>query len=444
LKKPQKNNDDSTKGERVSSAWTAVLGAFFLTTSFGIIYSYGDFFLPLERQFGWTHAIDSTVPALALLVFSLGAILGGYLADRVGFRRMCYLGTLLIGLGTILASQIQNLPQLLILFGFVTPLGTSFVVIIATALPVRWFLKRRGLAVGVMAAGSGFGTLIVPPLIAVLIQPAGWRAGFFALGVGFFVVLALASYFTQSPEERKLKPYGWEERTRRSSRDEKEERIFVADEDEELDQKTPRQALKTRAFWMIYVMFFLGSFGATMFLVHAVPFASSIGISSIQASIALGVFGAGSLLSRVVIGVIADRLNRAFGIILSFLIQFVSLGMLEFVGVLLLRDFSLLLLLFYLCSFGVGFGYGGYLSDFIALTGDLFGRKWIQKIWAFNETAFGFAGLVSPIAAGLFFDLFQSYSLIFEIASLAALVGLIMAIFLASFLRKEGKGENTS
>ncbi len=399
----------------LSRPWIVVIASFFLTSTFGIIYSYSDFFLPLGNQFSWSHTLNSTVPALALLVFSLGAIFAGYFAGRIGFRRMSYVGTILVGAGTILASQIQNLPELLLLFGLITPLGTSFVVIIATASPVLWFVKRRGLAVGIMAAGSGFGTLIVPPLIEALIQVEGWRIGFFALGAGFFILLIASSYFTQTPDERNLKPYGWHG--------------MSEEQRSQLVEYTPKQAVSTRAFWLIYAMFFVGSFGATMFIVHAIPFANTIGISEIDASIAIGVLGAGSLFSRVFIGLIADRLNRSAGVIISFAVQFVSVGLLE----LMRPNF---LLLFYLCSFGIGFGYGGYLSDFIALTGDLFGRKSIQKIWAFDETAFGFAGLVSPIAAGAFFDMLHSYTLILGIATVGSLAGLILAILFSRYLSK--------
>jgi OFA family oxalate/formate antiporter-like MFS transporter len=396
----------------LSRPWIVVIASFFLTTTFGIIYSYGDFFLPLGNEFSWSHTINSTVPALALFVFSLGAIFAGYFAGRIGFRRLSYIGTILVGVGTIFASQIQNLPELLVLFGLITPLGTSFVVIIATASPVLWFVKKRGLAVGIMTAGSGFGNLVVPPLVEESIQLEGWRIGFLALGIGFLLLLLVASYFTQTPDDRNLKPYGWQgmsvEDQRRS----------------ELVEYSPKQALSTKSFWMIYIMFFVGSFGATMFLVHAIPFASTVGISELDASIGLGMLGAGSLFSRIFIGLVADRLNRETGVVISFAVQFVSIGLLQLSN-------SNLVLLFYLCSFGIGFGYGGYLSDFIALTGDLFGRKSIQMIWAFDETAFGFAGLISPIVAGVFFDRLHSYNLVFDIATIGSLAGLVLAVLFA-------------
>jgi OFA family oxalate/formate antiporter-like MFS transporter len=392
-----------------------VVASFFLTSSFGIIYSYSDFFLPLSSQFNWSHAVVSTVPGVALLVFSVGAVIGGYVTDRLSFRKLAFIGTVLIGVGTGLASQVQNFPALLVLFGLLTPLGTSFVVIVATAAPVRWFVKKRGLAVGIMAAGSGLGTLIVPPLIERLIQSEGWREGFMVMGLGYLVLLAVCSSFIQTPEERKEKPYGWHEMN-------EEERSHLVNQ-------TWEEALSKRAFWQIYVMFFVGSFGATMFLVHVIPFADTVGISQLDASIGLGAFGAGSLLARVAMGLVADRLGRSATVVISFIVQVISLALLALSS-------SSLIILFYACAFGIGFGYGGYLSDFIALSGDLFGMKWIQRIWAIDETAYGIAGLISPIVAGILFDSFDNYYLVFGIGTVLALLGLGIAINFSMQMRK--------
>lgn len=363
----------------------------------------------------------STVPGVALLVFSIGAVIGGYITDRLSFRKIAFIGALLAGIGTALASQIQNFPTLLVLFGILTPLGTSFVVIVATAAPVRWFVKKRGLAVGFMAAGSGLGTLIVPPLIERLIQSEGWREGFFVMGLGYFVLLSVCSSFLQTPEDRHEKPYGWHE--------------MNEVERSNLENRTWKQALSTRTFWEIYVMFFVGSFGATMFLVHAIPFANTVGISQLDASIGLGAFGAGSLFARVAMGLLADRLGRSGAVIISFVVQVASLALLALSS-------STLIILFYACAFGIGFGYGGYLSDFIALSGDLFGMKWIQRIWAIDETAFGIAGLVSPIVAGILFDAFENYYLIFGIGTLLALLGLGIAINFSIQMRKAKNATN--
>ncbi|MHB1907647.1 MAG: MFS transporter [Nitrososphaerales archaeon] len=405
--------ESKTQGKGLFRGWLVAIFSFFLTSSFGIIYSYSDFFIPLGAEFSWSHTLNSTVPALALLVFSIGSVFSGYFAVRIGFRKLSYTGAILIGVGTGFSSLIQNLPELLILYGIVMPLGTSFVVIIASAQTVKWFAKRRGLAVGIMAAGSGFGTLVVPPLAEILIQDEGWRTSFATLGLSFFLILAISSFFMQTPEEREVNPYGHGE----VSEVKKSYNLL--------------EALSTRIFWIIYLMFFLGAFGSTMFIVHAIPYAATVGINELSASVGLSILGAGSLSSRLVIGLIADRLSRSSGLIISMIIQFVSLSILAFQ----VPSLSI----FFLCCFGIGFGYGGYLADFIALTGDIFGSRWIQRIWGVDETAFGLGGLTGPLLAGILFDKMKSYGLVLEIATLAALAALAMSLFFSKEITKLAK-----
>ncbi|MDG6922473.1 MAG: MFS transporter, partial [Nitrososphaerota archaeon] len=190
--------------------WTVLVSSFCMVLTFGIIYSYSDFFVPLEGEFGWSHALDSSIPAVALVVFSIGCVLSGYLNSRVSSRRMCYVGSIILGGGTILSSQVHNFAELMITFGVLSALGISFVVNVGTALAVKWFARRRGLAVGIAASGSGVGTLAVPPLTKFVVN-FDWRVAFIVLGGSFLFLLLFASYFAQGPEDRNEKPYGWAE-----------------------------------------------------------------------------------------------------------------------------------------------------------------------------------------------------------------------------------------
>ena len=380
-----------------------------MTLSFGILYSYGVFFVPLQNQFGWSATANSAIPALGLATFSLGAMGGGFLAGRVGNRRIALTGALLAGFGTMLSGTINQFPQLLVLFGVLASLGASFVVIVATSLVIKWFERNRGLAVGFMAAGSGVGTVIVPPMAATLIIHYGWRDTFFIIGSAYLVLLLIASYFMQTPEERSLKPLGWSE----SSRSPRKLRS---------DFKV-KQALSSQSFWLIYVMFFLGSLVATMFLVHAPNLVVSKGLSKLLGAEAIGAFGAGSLISRMVVGHVSDRMDRSRTVVIAFAS--------EFVGILGVPFVVFLPIPFLLSSFAIGFGYGGFLSDFIALTGDLFGSRSVGSIWGITETAYGLGGLLGPIIAGAYFQRFQSYTGIFEVAAFIAAIALATSLVFA-------------
>ncbi|MGI0085193.1 MAG: hypothetical protein ACREBQ_08935, partial [Nitrososphaerales archaeon] len=76
--------------------WIVAACCFCMTSTFGITYSYSDFFLPLTNEFGWNHATASAIPAASLIVFSFGSLAGGYFVSRTGFRKMSFIGSILV------------------------------------------------------------------------------------------------------------------------------------------------------------------------------------------------------------------------------------------------------------------------------------------------------------------------------------------------------------
>src|SRR5487761_497743 len=80
----------NAKERGIFRGWIVAGCCFCMTLTFGIAYSYSDFFIPLANEFGWNHAVDSAVPAASLLVFSFGSLAGGYFVSTVGFRRILY------------------------------------------------------------------------------------------------------------------------------------------------------------------------------------------------------------------------------------------------------------------------------------------------------------------------------------------------------------------
>ncbi|MHB8567171.1 MAG: MFS transporter [Nitrososphaerales archaeon] len=387
-----------------------------MTLTFGVTYSYSDFFIPLQREFGWSIVSDSSIPAVSLIVFSAGSLIGGLLVTRIGWRKTSIMGAAMTGTGLILSSQITSYNELLVMFGIVTSLGNAFAVICSGPIVVRWFVKRRGIAVGAAAAGSGIGTLVVPPIAENLIANYGWRFAFLAIGAFFLILLLGASYFMKTPEEVSAKPYGWEELT-------------VA-ERSRIRNYSLKEALMTRRYWMIFAMFFLGTVGATMFVIHAVPFGATHGINEFYAALGLGVFGAGSLISRIVIGAMSDKMSRASTLVIALLSELIGLVALPFV--------SFSVWLFLACSFAIGFGYGGYLADFISLIGDLFGSRSIAGIWGFTEASYGAGGLLGPIIAGAYFAAYGTYTGIFELAAAGLFIAFVISLLFAREVNRIG------
>jgi MFS transporter, OFA family, oxalate/formate antiporter len=395
---------------RIFRGWIVLASCFCMTFTIGIQSAFSDFFLPLSKQFGWNYATVSSIGSVMFVTFSFGTIIGALSISKLGMRRTSYFGTAMFVGGIILSSRATGFWELVVLFGGVAALGSAFTTIVATVLTVKWFVKRRGFAVGVMTAGSSVGALVIPPLAGYIIVLSSWETTLTILGVFFFVIISIASYFMRTPEETAQKPYGFQEQRY-------EDRAPVRKD------LTARQATRTAPFWIIYLQLLLGSTATLMFSVHAVPFAESHGISGLLGATALGVYGAGSLIARIGLGVLSDRISRVHGLVIAFLIPTFAMAALPFIG-----SSSTL---FFACAFGVGFGYGGYFADFISLSGDLFGTKSIDRIWSIYETSWGIGGLLGPILAGAFFDIYSTYTGIFETAAIGLGFSIVLCFLLA-------------
>ena len=153
-----------------SRGWHVVAGAFLiLTFGFGSAYSFGTFFTPLQDAFGASRASVSAAFSLAILtLFSIGP-LTGTLADKVGPRALVSGGTALVGCGLILASFAQSLWQVQLAFALCIGGGVGTAYVPAAGAVQKWFDRRRGLASGIAISGIGVGTLIAPPIGALLI-----------------------------------------------------------------------------------------------------------------------------------------------------------------------------------------------------------------------------------------------------------------------------------
>src|SRR5271163_2340270 len=203
-------SSQATTAPRIFYGWLVVTAAFAITfVGFGSAYSFSAFVESLQRDFGASRGSVSLVFSLAgFLYFALGVI-SGPLADRWGAQRLAILGMLLAGFGLILASQARTLVEVYSAYGLGVGLGVGFAYVPAIGAVQRWFVKRRGFASGLAVSGIGVGTLVMPPLAALLIATLGWRHAYLVLGVFAAVVgVGMALLIETDPRDRGLAPDG--------------------------------------------------------------------------------------------------------------------------------------------------------------------------------------------------------------------------------------------
>ena len=192
-------------------SWIVLAVAFALTVvTAGAMALPGALIVPLERQFGWSAEDVSGAVALRLLIYGAMAPFAAGLIDRLGLRNVMLAAIALIAAGLAHSLWMTQVWQLTLLWGLLVGVGAGLTALVLGAVvATRWFTARRGLALGVLTAGSAAGQLVFLPLAAWLERGWGWRAALAPTLAGLVVAAALvALLMADRPADLGLAPYG--------------------------------------------------------------------------------------------------------------------------------------------------------------------------------------------------------------------------------------------
>ena len=398
------------KRERLHYGWVMVLIALsVLATHALVMYTFGVFLKPLVTEFNWDRGALSGANSMYMLLAGTFAIFTGRLSDKYGPRMLVTLNGLLTGIGFLALSQINSLWQVYLIWGLLLGIGGSccFIPIMST-IP-RWFVKKTGIAIGITVAGFGLGAVITPPLTQWLISAYGWRQAFIVLGlITFVIVIPLAQFMKHSPQRVGLKPYG-------------EIGTLKDKQSQAAGGLSFRQAIKTSRFlvWGSIICCFF--FSVQVIVVHIVPHGIDIGISATAAAGILSIIAGGSVIGRLSMGFIYDRIGSRKA--LSACLTLVALAL---IWLLFAKEIWGL----YIFAGVLGLAYGGIVLLETALTGELFGLKSLGMILG-GVILFGTVGgaLGAPLA-GSIFDATGSYSLALLICVILVVLAIILSLIL--------------
>jgi MFS transporter, OFA family, oxalate/formate antiporter len=395
--------------------WVVVACTFtILCIAYGIQFTFGVFMPFISADTGWDRGSLSLPYSLYVFAYSALGVVSGRLTDRLGPRIVLMVGGCLLGTGVMLMSRVHALWQLYIVLGVVAAAGMSAAYVPCNATVVRWFTRRRGLALSITSSGASFGMFIFPPLATTLITTYGWRKTYLILGLlAVAGVVSCAMFIARDPEEMGLHPDG-------EATPEVPTSIAVG-ENSFGENWTLAEAQRTRAFWLLNAIFTLTWLVVFMPMVHIVPFAIDLGISHFLAAMTISVIGFAGFAGRLAIGPISDRLGRVTTLGLCLVLQ-----ALAFLGFTASTGLSLL----YPAAAVFGFSYGGVTALFPALIGDFFGRMAIGAIVGFIFALAGSPAAFGPLIAGYMYDATKGYTGAFvlsaslNLAALALLFGL--------------------
>ena len=380
-----------------------------LVMNAGIMYSYGVFFKHLIADFGWSRAATSGVYSLFMLTTGGFAIVMGWLVDRFGPARVMMFGGFVAGLGLVLTSRINALWQMYVTYGLVVGIGLSVHYTTSMATTARWFIKRRGLTLGIVTSGVGLGTLLLIPAAERLIAAFGWSTAYFVLGVASWVVMIPGALFLRRPPG---------DIPRRSSGGNGPDMPPVVTSEAGVSMKV---AARHRPLWMLFAIFFLFNFCLQVVMVHLVNYATDIGITSLIAATFISIIGVGSFVGRLLMGTASDRIGGNNALLICCTILTAALVFFIFAGE---------LWTFYLFAIVFGFAYGGEVPQMPVLLGRFFGLRAVATL--VGTVVFGatVGGALGAWAAGQIFDMTQSYQMAFIIAAVASLAAVLITLML--------------
>ena len=392
---------------RVFYGWWIVVSAIGIQglISALLFHAFGTYVVLLEREFGWSKTVLAGAFSLARIEDGLLGPAQGWIIDRFGPRMVMRIGIVIFAIGFMLFSRIDSIVEFYATF-MIMAVGAALggFLSITTAI-VNWFDRRRTFAMGLALMGSAVGGLALPFLVQAL-ETYGWRPVTMVSGVVVLVVgLPLTQIVRHRPEQ-----YGYLPDGREPDVDADDDAADGSDD----GSLTARQAMRTRAFWLISLAHAAAVLVVAAVTVHFTAYVTeTLGYSLTQAAAVVTLMTVTNLVGRVGGGYLGDRVSSRLVITACMLGHAAALLFLTFAqGLWMVLTFAVL----------NGFAWGARVPVIIAMRAEYFGPRSYGTIMGFSSLVVAGGSIAGPLLAGLSFDVTGSYAIGFT--GLAVLAGL--------------------
>lgn len=376
-------------------AWGVAAGAALANgIGFGTVYSFGAFFDAMAEEFGAGRGATALVFSLTLLLFFGFGAISGALADRFGPRTMLLVGAVLFCGGLLATSRANSLAVGYVTYGLGVGMGGGCWVTPLLATVGAWFERKRALALGLTAAGSGSGTLILSPSTARLIDAYGWRQADVVLAVVGVVGLSIAALLVQRPPVARPARAG----------------------------AHLRAVSRTKPFRLLFSSGLLMSAALYVPFTFLVSFAKQDGVPSGRAALLVGLIGASSIGGRLGLTTLSSRLDpvRLYQLCLG-------LQVVAYLIWLLAGGRYPLLVLF---AMVLGVSYGGFVALGPEVVIRLFGASGLGAMLGLVYFGSGIGGFIGPVAGGALADATGSHAVPILFAAAVATVATVITLAL--------------
>ena len=378
--------------------------------AFGAMFSLPVFLRPIAQETGWSITGVSSAMTIAFVVMALGSIAWGSLSDRIGPRAVVLAGSVLLAVGLALASRTPSLLAFQLIFGVLVGGSTAAIFAPMMACVTGWFDTQRSLAVSLVSAGMGMAPMTMAPLAAWLVSHQDWRTALLIIAALVAAIMIPASFLVRRPPA--LAGAGG---------------TAVAGQEAE-PEMSRGQALRSPQFIILLLTNFFCCATHSGPIFHTVSYAVTCGIPLMAAVTIYSVEGLAGLGGRVAFGLLGDRFGAKRILVLGLLVQAIAA-----LGYLFARGLGT----FYTVAALFGFIYAGVMPLYSVIARENFPLPMMGMVIGGTAMAGGLGMATGPVAGGLIYDSFASYSWLFIGAFTVGIGAFLIAMTFKPFPRKQ-------
>jgi MFS transporter, OFA family, oxalate/formate antiporter len=376
------------------------------------------FVKPLQTSLNASLAAIQVTFSILIVVQTWLSPLQGFAIERFGVRTLFSAGALLVGASWVLGAYATSTMGLYLTYGLLGGLGTGIVYIGIIGLMVQWFPDRRGFAVGMVAAGYGFGAILFTFPVDSAIKASGYQTTLVNFGLVFGALVLVTAQLLRKPSAGMIPAKA----------------LIPTAVVQTKRQFSPSEMLRTPIFWLMFVMMTLMSTGGLMVTSQMSAFAREFGVAEVivfglaALPLALTIDRFANGLTRPFFGWVSDRIGRENTMAVAFL--------LEAAAVFSLLAFKHDATAFVLLSGLVFFGWGEIFSLFPSTLTDTFGAEHATTNYGFLYMSQGIGSVLGGPIAALLHDSFGNWVPVFYIVIALDIVTAIAAILLLKPMRR--------
>lgn len=402
-------------------AWVVVFAGTTINLCLGVLYAWSVWkaklvdpnFMALPMNSGWQvmlHEQASTPVTICMLIFALLMIPGGRMQDRQGPKLTATLGGIAIGLGLIISAMMKSYTGLIIGFGIGGGIGMGLGYAAPTPAALKWFgPHKRGLVAGLVVGGYGGAALYVSPLANWIITNYGVSASFYALGIGFLIVICAAAQLLAWPPAGYVPPAapvvaGAKPKTTITTVD------WVA-----------ADMVKSWQFYALVLMFALNTQSGLLIITNAAGLLTKAAAGAVAGWILASYGGLVNACGRVGTGMYSDKIGRTNAFMLNAGVSAIAMLMIPYA-----IESKGVFLLFVLAGIGY-WQYGGGLALMPSFTADFYGPKNLGFNYGLVFIGWGL-GAFMPRLSGYIRDTTGSFNSAFYISAALLVVAIVVAL----------------